>query len=457
MSRTPRLRCLLLTSAPPSGGEDRLARHLRDSERVDVVATRATVSPGDLRRLCPDVVVLDGDHTPAATLAATWWQGFRVVRVGPTRGASGLDRALGVHALQPGDAATTARDLARLAGRPGRGGRGSRPVSVVVPALNEARVIDQVLEPLLPQLRDDDEVLVVDSGSVDGTRERLRDWSVRDPRVRLVEVDPCTIAGSRNHGVRRSRHDLVACTDAGCRVDPGWLEAFRAAFEDVEDPTLLTGVYAAHVGDRLFEAAFAAVAWPDAGELRRAALPWRVWLRTIGPQYSGDRVDGRSVAFTRSAYDAAGGFREDLLTAEDEAFGRDAIEGGAHHALVPDATVVWFQRSSARLAFRQFRGYGRGAATSGSPMQRRVDLVRGAGYLCLAALGASPRPSHRRLALAGGAAILAFPAARIVRRGDDPRALAVLPAAQLVKDVGKLTGVVEATWLGRTGPLARPE
>ncbi|GAA1922067.1 hypothetical protein J2S63_003362 [Marmoricola bigeumensis] len=275
--------------------------------------------------------------------------------------------------------------------------------------------------------------------------------------MRLVEVEPCTIAGSRNHGVREARHDLVACTDAGCRVDPGWLQAFRGAFDDVEDPTLLTGVYAAHVGDRLFEAAFAAVAWPDAGELRRASLPWRLWLRTIGPQYSGDRVDGRSVAFTRSAYDAAGGFREDLLTAEDEAFGRDAIAGGAHHALVPDATVVWFQRSSARLAFRQFRGYGRGAAAGGSPAQRRVDLVRGVGYVGLAALAVSPRPGHRRVAGAGAVAILGFPAARLVRRREDPRALALLPAAQLVKDVGKMTGVVEATWLGRTGPLARPE
>jgi hypothetical protein len=89
-------------------------------------------------------------------------------------------------------------------------------------------------------------------------------------------------------------------------------------------------------------------------------------------------------------------------------------------------------------------------------MQRRVDLVRGVGYLGLVGLALGPRPA-RAVAAAGTAAILVFPAARVLRRGDPPAALALLPAAQLVKDVGKLTGVLEATWLGRTGPLARPE
>ena len=449
----PPLRCLVLAD-----GSVAVPEALVGSERLEVLAVRSRSSAGDLRRLSPDVVVIVGDHAPRSTLLAAWWLGFRLVRVEASgSGTSPLDARLGVRPLTAGDPESTARELALLAGRPGRGGRSTRPVSVVIPALDEIAVIDQVIEPLLPQLGPDDEVLVVDSGSVDGTRERLREWASRDERVRPVEVERCTIAGSRNHGVRRARHDLVACTDAGCRVDPGWLDSFRAAFDDLDDPALLTGVYAAHVGDRLFEAAFAAVAWPDAGELRRSTLPWRVWLATIGPQYSGDRVDGRSVAFTRSAWEAAGGFREDLPIAEDEAFGRDAIAGGAHHALVPDATVVWFQRSSARLAFRQYRGYGRGAAAGGSLAQQRVDLVRGAGYLVLAGLGVSPRPAHRRLALAGSAAILAFPAGRLVRRREDPRAFLLLPAAQLVKDVGKLTGVVEATWLGRTGPLARPE
>ncbi|GAA1922060.1 hypothetical protein J2S63_003363 [Marmoricola bigeumensis] len=175
---TPRapLRCLLLGDGPTT---TRLADLLVSSGRVEVLATRRTAGPAELRALSPDVLVLVEGHRPTATLLAAWWLGLRLVRARSTGSVAPaapdrLDRRLGVRPLEVADAATTARDLALLAGRPGRGAQGGRPVSVVVPALDEVRVIDQVLEPLLPQLTPDDEVLVVDSGSVDGTRDRLR-------------------------------------------------------------------------------------------------------------------------------------------------------------------------------------------------------------------------------------------------------------------------------------------
>jgi len=57
-------------------------------------------------------------------------------------------------------------------------------VSVCVPAFNGARYIGAAIRSVLAQTFDDFEVLVVDDGSTDGTREVVQ--AVRDPRVRLV-------------------------------------------------------------------------------------------------------------------------------------------------------------------------------------------------------------------------------------------------------------------------------
>ena len=366
-------------------------------------------------------------------------------------------RALAVAASLPTAAETAARlvdVLTRISRRPGAGLAGDAPISVVVPVLDEDAVIHDVLAPVAAQLGPDDELVVVDSGSRDDTRALVREAAVLDPRIRLVAVAPCSIAGSRNAGVLMARHDTIACTDAGCRVDPGWLAAIRAGFAEPRRPGLLVGVYRAEAQTR-FQQALAGVAFPDPAELRRASVLRRAWLRTLGPQVGPHRGDGRSLAFRRSVFEAAGGFREDLLTAEDEAFVRDAVGAGATSELLRDATVAWRQRATARLAFRQFRGYGRGAAAGRSPAQARTDAVRAAGYAGAALLLASG-PRGRVLALASAAAVLAVPAARVLGRGHHPIALALLPGAQLVKDGGKLLGVAEARVLGRTGPLRRP-
>ena len=346
--------------------------------------------------------------------------------------------------------------LTRAAQRPGAGLETRRePVSVVIPALDEARVIDEVLTPVIAQLGAFDEVLVVDSGSMDATRAKVRRRAAADPRVRLIEVERCSIADSRNAGVAAARHDLIACTDAGCRVDDGWLDSIRAAFAEDERAEVLVGVYRAEVRTS-FQAAMAGVAFPDPAELRRAGVVRRAWLRTVGPRYDARRGDGRSLAFTRQAFEVAGGFRSDLLTAEDEAFVRDAVSGGARAVLLPEAAVTWAQRDTARLAFRQFRGYGRGAVAGGSPAQAKVDLVRAGGYVVM---GLLPLFGGRRgAAISAGlaAGLLAMPLARVLERGATPGAVALLPAAQLTKDLGKLTGVLDALLLGRTTALRRP-
>jgi glycosyltransferase involved in cell wall biosynthesis len=347
--------------------------------------------------------------------------------------------------------------LCEVACRPGAGVARRPAVSVVSPVLDEVAVLDRLVPPVLAQLDDADEFVLVDSGSVDGTRERLRRWQETDPRVRLLEVPRCSIGASRNHGVAAAKNDLVLCTDAGCQVGPDWVSRMRAALAAPDAPDLVVGTYQVAVRPgRRFEVAMAAVAWPDPCEVSGAGLLVRVWTCTLGPRFSARRVDGRSVGFRREAFERAGGFPTGLATAEDEAFGRAVRQAGGRAVLLADATVTWWQRNSVRDAFRQFRGYGRGGGASRSRLLLHNDLVRAGGYLLLVGAFAAGGRRARVAAGAASAAFFAVPAQRVLRRRQSWSAVALLPVAQLVKDGGKLAGVAEALVLGRTGALRRP-
>ncbi|MFB9320724.1 glycosyltransferase [Cryptosporangium minutisporangium] len=361
--------------------------------------------------------------------------------------------------------------LAEVARRPGAGLRrvDAPAISVVSPVLDEAPVIDELIGMLSAQLGPDDEYVLVDGGSTDGTAERIASWHDWDPRIRLVRHGGGTIGYSRNCGVSAAQHEFIACTDAGCTPSASWLEGFRAAAAETtaaarrhgENPAefpigLYVGVYSAAVRPgRWFESAMAAMNWPDPVELRRRTALRALYGRLFGRSFSATRVDGRSVGFTRDVWRAAGGFPEHLRTAEDEAYGRAVRDAGARTALTLDAAVTWHQRPSIGAAFAQFRGYGRGGGTGRSGALLRRDAIRFGGYLGAAAAITRGGKPGRVLAAAGAAAYFSLPVARVLRRGQSPLVLPLVPVAALLKDGAKLVGTAEALLTGLSGRMRR--
>lgn len=63
-------------------------------------------------------------------------------------------------------------------------------VSVVVPTLNEVHRIDKMLEGITRQSYEVKEIIIVDSNSNDGTREKVTEASKKDPRIRLISDPP---------------------------------------------------------------------------------------------------------------------------------------------------------------------------------------------------------------------------------------------------------------------------
>jgi glycosyltransferase involved in cell wall biosynthesis len=131
---------------------------------------------------------------------------------------------------------TVAEKAHRPAGRAMDGGilpgRPPRPAltSVVIPAFNAAATIAAQLDALAAQTYDGPwEVLVVDNGSTDRTREVVGSYTNRIPGLRVVDAsDARGAAHARNAGAAAGG-DLIAYCDGDDEVTEGWLDALVAA------------------------------------------------------------------------------------------------------------------------------------------------------------------------------------------------------------------------------------
>jgi glycosyltransferase involved in cell wall biosynthesis/GT2 family glycosyltransferase len=339
-----------------------------------------------------------------------------------------------------------ASTLAAAATRPAAGTGGGPALSVVTTVLDEGAAADGLVSRLRRQLAEGDELVVVDGGSRDDTVERAATHARKDPRVAVLQAPGAGISAGRNVAVRAATHRVIASTDAGCEPADTWLDAIRGAFVG-SDTDLVTGVY--RVTERTaFESAMAAACYPDPREARRRTPLTRLSALLFGRAFDATMPTGRSMAFTREAWDRVGGFPEDLRTAEDVSFGRAIAASGGRCVLSTDALVTWAHRPTLGATARMYARYGAGSAHSGDARLIARDLLR-AGVYAAAPLAAWRGGARLRGTLGfAGAVYLAVPAGRVLRgshgAGRTAWILALLPVAAAVKDVAKAVGCIGA-------------
>lgn len=381
------------------------------------------------------VAVPPGD--PDAVAAALGQLSSRTVRSAMGRAARALSAD---HPTAHDCASRLVQVLAEAAGRPGIG-LPRPPVSVVVTVRNERDALPRLLPLLTAQLGAHDELLIVDAGSDDGTIEILEQAASDDPRI-TVQVRPgAGRSEGRNLGIRAATWPVVVCTDAGCTPASGWLDALSRAFAEPEPASLVTGVYRVTVDSgRRWEQALAAVGYPCPSEARRPTLSVRAYGRLFGRRFDPTLPTGRSMAFTQSSFEAAGGFPEHLAI-DDATFGRDLVAAGGRAVLAVDAEVDWVQRTTLRENLRMYRSYGEGDGLSGSRLLVGRDLARAVAYPVGLALLTRRSRASRAAALAGAAAYLSLPAARVAEHA--PGALPMVPVVAALRDLAKAWGCVD--------------
>lgn len=108
-------------------------------------------------------------------------------------------------------------------------------VSIIVPAYNEAEVIQASLSSLLELRYPYYEIIAVDDGSTDGTFDQMKEFEGNHYGVRVTcyRKENSGKAETLNYGIRRSRAPIVVCMDSDSRLTA---DALRYAVGHFKDP-----------------------------------------------------------------------------------------------------------------------------------------------------------------------------------------------------------------------------
>ncbi|WP_328938335.1 bifunctional polysaccharide deacetylase/glycosyltransferase family 2 protein [Streptomyces tauricus] len=176
------------------------------------------------------------------------------------------------------------------------------PVSVVVPAYNEKECIANTLKSLA-QSTHPIEIIVVDDGSTDGTKEIAEALGM--PNVRVIRQENAGKPAALNNGVRNASHDIVVMMDGDTVFEA---DTVRQLVQPFADPDVGAVAGNAKVGNRNTIIG----AWQHIEYVMGFNLDRRMYdlLRCM------PTIPGAIGAFRREAVLAVGGMSEDTL-AED--------------------------------------------------------------------------------------------------------------------------------------------
>lgn len=103
-------------------------------------------------------------------------------------------------------------------------------ISIILPVLNMECYLSSTLDALLCQqgITQDDEIIVVDNGSTDGSIDIAKSYQGVDLLFQPVRGS----YAARNLGIQSSKGEIILFLDPDCRPRPHWLTAALASFQD---------------------------------------------------------------------------------------------------------------------------------------------------------------------------------------------------------------------------------
>lgn len=288
--------------------------------------------------------------------------------------------------------------------RPAPEHAGSSPlprISVVVPVYNALPYLRACLDSVLDAADEygNAEVIVVDNGSTDGSWELVRGRYAE--RVIAIRAPEASVGGVRNRGANRAEGVILSFVDADCEVGRHYLHAIASV-----------------LGQPGRDATGSRYALPE-------APTWVEWVwHDLHERPSDGRVgylNAGNFAVTRTAFDAAGGFDETLVSGEDAELGQRITSRGFHIWESREVTAVHHGNPKSLASFfrkQTWHAVGMFGTVRRGSIDKPVAMTVLHGLLSLTGLGflaLGPGPLPLRL-LVSVAATLPVPAASVVYR-----------------------------------------
>lgn len=172
--------------------------------------------------------------------------------------------------------------------------------SVIIPNYNHAQYIGDAIRSVLAQTYHNYEVIVVDDGSTDNSREEVAQFG---GKVKYIYQSNAGLSAARNTGIQASKGSLIGVLDADDMYGPEYLKVLVTALQ--EDP-VAAGIYC---GYQFVDHANNLLPQVEA----RPVEPGRLYSALLG----GNFFVPESIFLRRSVYEEVGLFDETLRACED--------------------------------------------------------------------------------------------------------------------------------------------
>ena len=204
-------------------------------------------------------------------------------------------------------------------------------VTVLLPVRNAVTTLARAVASVQAQTRTDWEMVVVDDGSTDGTREWLRGAAAREPRLRLIEQPALGLVAALNAGWAAARGRFIARMDADDECHPERLAA-QVAWLEAHPAVGLVACLVGYGGDRAANAGYALhVDW-----INSLVTPEEIALN----RFVESPLAHPSVMFLRELLERHGGYRDGDFPEDYELWLR-WVEAGIVMAKVPRELLTW--------------------------------------------------------------------------------------------------------------------
>jgi glycosyltransferase involved in cell wall biosynthesis len=176
----------------------------------------------------------------------------------------------------------------------------SPALSVLMPSFNPGPFLADALASVVPQLGPDDEIVIQDGGSRDGSIEELAAAYQDDPRVKIVSEPDTGQSDALQRALGRAQNPYIGWLNADDIYYPGALDAVRGVLRDRPDTDVVYG---------------GATMFADGDRIIRRGVPLDFTVRAF-LQHGCHTFSGATFMRTQLVRDA-GGFNRDLHYAMD--------------------------------------------------------------------------------------------------------------------------------------------
>lgn len=302
-------------------------------------------------------------------------------------------------------------------------------ISFVTTVLNEESSILNLLNSLESQTRKPDEVIIVDGGSTDTTLNLIKSFQKKSKINIRVFTQKSNRSRGRNLGVRQSRGQGIAVSDAGCSLDKNWLKLIAQPLID-RKADVVGGFYRMKTNSF-----FTHCSAPFVGTMSH-----NIDTKNFLPS-------SRSIAFTKAAWKKIGGYPTHLEFAEDLIFAQKLKNHLEINMIIqPQATVEWTPPKSITQFFTSIKNYTSGNIAAGYTRHLKKNYlvlfrwVIGLN-LVIAAIGLN-LPLFWLLVNSLAIAYLLYPSLKFIKLVKRPIHLVYFALLQITSDLAVVTSLI---------------